>query len=70
MLVAGKSPVVRSKIAGALGGIPPLPSREDLAFVAKAVAAGYRLRHALDITVGVSVGLDGLPRKAPLKFAL
>lgn len=53
---------VRSEVYAALGGIPPLPSGEDLAFVARAVTAGYRLRHPLDVRVGVSARLEGRAR--------
>jgi hypothetical protein len=45
-----------------VGGLPPLPFREDVAFVAKALAAGYRLRHPLDVTVSVSARRDGRAR--------
>jgi hypothetical protein len=53
---------VRSDVYAALGGIPPLPSGEDLAFVARTVTAGYRLRHPLDVRVGVSARLEGRAR--------
>jgi glycosyltransferase involved in cell wall biosynthesis len=58
----GASLAVRGDVYAAVGGIPPLPFREDIAFVAKAVAAGYRLRHPLDVKVSVSARLDGRAR--------
>lgn len=58
----GASLAIRSEVYAALGGIPPLPFREDVALVAKAVAAGYRLRHPLDVTVRVSARLHGRAR--------
>lgn len=58
----GASLAVRSSVYAAVGGIPPKPFREDVSFVAKAVAAGYRLRHPLDVVVSVSARLDGRAR--------
>jgi hypothetical protein len=58
----GASLAVRADIYAALGGIPPLPFREDVAFVDKALAAGYQLRHPLDVIVTVSARLDGRAR--------
>jgi hypothetical protein len=55
----GASIAVRGDVYRAVGGIPALPFREDIAFVANVVGAGYRLRHAPDIRVGVSARLDG-----------
>jgi hypothetical protein len=59
----GASIAVRSGVYHALGGMPALPFREDVAFVASAVASGYRLRHAPDVRVGVSARLDGRARR-------
>jgi hypothetical protein len=58
----GASIAVRASVHRAVGGIPALPFREDVAFVASAVAARYRLRHAPDVRVGVSARLDGRAR--------
>jgi hypothetical protein len=58
----GASIAVRAGVHRAVGGIPALPFREDVAFVASAVAAGYGLRHAPDVRVGVSARLDGRAR--------
>lgn len=55
----GASLAVRGDVYSALGGIPAISFREDVAFVAKATAAGYRLRHPLDVRVTVSARLDG-----------
>jgi Glycosyl transferase family 2 len=55
----GASIAVRAGVYRAVGGMPALPFREDVAFIANAVAAGYRLRHAPDVQVGVSARLDG-----------
>ena len=55
----GASLAVRGDVYSALGGIPAICFREDVAFVAKAIAAGYRLRHPLAVRVGVSARLDG-----------
>jgi len=58
----GASLAVRGHVYQAVGGIPPISFREDVAFVAKAVAKGYRLRHPLEVRVGVSARLDGRAR--------
>jgi hypothetical protein len=58
----GASLAVRGDVYNAVGGIPPIPFREDVAFVSSAVAKGYRLRHPLDVRVGVSARLDGRAR--------
>lgn len=58
----GASLAVRAEVYAAVGGIPPLPFREDVGFVTKAVAAGYRLRHSPDVVVSVSARLDGRAR--------
>lgn len=55
----GASLAVRANVYAAVGGIPALPFREDLAFVGRVRAAGYRLRHSLDVRVKVSARLDG-----------
>jgi hypothetical protein len=55
----GASIAVRAEVYSAVGGMPALPFREDVAFVANAVAAGYRLRHAPDVRVDVSARLEG-----------
>jgi hypothetical protein len=55
----GASLAVRSEVYAAVGGMPILPSREDLAFVERVCRAGYRLRHPLDVQVTVSARLDG-----------
>jgi hypothetical protein len=55
----GASLAVRSDVYAAVGGMPALPFREDLAFVQKVCRAGYRLRHPLDVQVMVSARLDG-----------
>jgi Glycosyl transferase family 2 len=55
----GASLAVRADVYAAVGGIPALPFREDLALVSLVRGAGYRLRHPLDIQVQVSARLDG-----------
>ncbi|MFN4271366.1 MAG: glycosyltransferase [Aliihoeflea sp.] len=55
----GASIAVRSDVYRATGGMDPLPFREDLAFVSKVVAAGYRLSHPLDVVVTVSARTNG-----------
>lgn len=55
----GASLAVRGEVYEALGGLPALPFREDIAFVARARAAGYRLRHAPEVRVRVSARLVG-----------
>lgn len=55
----GASLAVRGPVYAAVGGMPALPFREDLAFVARVRAAGYRLRHAPDVSVVVSARLVG-----------
>lgn len=55
----GASLAVRADVYAAVGGIPALPFREDLAFVSTVRAAGYRLRHSLDVRVRVSARLEG-----------
>jgi hypothetical protein len=55
----GASLAVRAEVYSALGGLDPLPFREDLAFVSKVRAAGFRLRHPLDVRVMVSARTFG-----------
>jgi hypothetical protein len=55
----GASLAVRSAVYAAVGGMPALPFREDVAFVQKVCRAGYSLRHPLDVEVSVSARLDG-----------
>jgi GT2 family glycosyltransferase len=50
-IIAGTSLAVRSEVFSAVGGMPASPFREDIAFVANARRAGYRLRHPLDVQV-------------------
>ena len=58
----GASLAVRSDVYRAVGGIPPISFREDVVFVTRAVATGYRLRHPLEVRVSVSARLDGRAR--------
>jgi GT2 family glycosyltransferase len=55
----GASLAVLGSVYAAVGGMPPLPFREDLAFVSRCRAAGYRLRHAPEARVQVSARLIG-----------
>lgn len=55
----GASLAIRARVLAALGGLDPLPFREDLALVSKARAAGYRLVHPLDVRVVVSARTRG-----------
>ncbi|WP_414831893.1 glycosyltransferase [Afifella sp. YEN Y35] len=55
----GASLALRTELYCALGGLPPLPHREDLALVSRARAQGARLRHAPDVEVIVSARLEG-----------
>jgi hypothetical protein len=55
----GGSIAVRADVYRAVGGMPALPFREDLAFVDAVVRAGYRLVHPLDVTVTVSARTIG-----------
>lgn len=55
----GASLAVRANIYAAVGGMPALPFREDLAFVSRVRGSGYHLRHSLDVRVKVSARLDG-----------
>lgn len=58
----GASIAVRADVYRAVGGMDPLPFREDLAFVSKARAAGFRLRHAPEVSVTVSARTIGRAR--------
>lgn len=55
----GGSLAIRADLYRALGGLPPLPRREDLALVNLARAAGAKLVHPLDVRVEVSARLIG-----------
>lgn len=55
----GASLAVRAEVYRAVGGLPPLPVREDLGLVRRVLAAGYRLVHPLDVKVTVSARQDG-----------
>lgn len=55
----GASLAVRGEVYAALGGLPAVSFREDVAFVSRARAAGYALRHAPDVRVKVSARLVG-----------
>jgi Glycosyl transferase family 2 len=50
---------VRGEVYAAVGGLRSLRCREDLDFVRRVCAAGYRLRHSLDVRVQVSARLNG-----------
>lgn len=55
----GASLAVRGDVYAAVGGLPALRRREDLAFVSRVAAAGYRIRHPLDVETAVSARLVG-----------
>lgn len=55
----GGSLSVRASVYDAVGGLDPLPMREDVGFVSKVRAAGFRLRHPLDVVVTVSARTQG-----------
>lgn len=55
----GASLAVRGEVYAAVGGLPPLPFREDLAFASLVRATGGRLRHELGVRVQVSARLVG-----------
>jgi GT2 family glycosyltransferase len=55
----GASLAVRNDVYQRIGGLDPLPFREDLGFVAKAQASGYRLCHPQDVEVMVSARTVG-----------
>jgi hypothetical protein len=50
---------VRGEVYTAVGGLDPLAYREDLAFVSKVRAAGYRVRHCAETVVTVSARTCG-----------
>ena len=58
----GASLAVRAAIYDAVGGLPALPRREDLAFVSRVRASGYRLRHDPNVVVTVSARTFGRAR--------
>ena len=55
----GASLAVRNDVYRRVGGLDPLPFREDLGFVAKVQAAGFRLCHPNDVSVTVSARTTG-----------
>ncbi|WP_279482486.1 glycosyltransferase family A protein [Aureimonas sp. SK2] len=55
----GGSLAIRADLYRALGGLPPLPRREDLALVSAARAAGALVAHPPDVRVEVSARLIG-----------
>lgn len=55
----GASLAVRNDVYRRVGGLDPLPFREDLGFVAKVQASGYCLRHPEDVEVMVSARTVG-----------
>lgn len=55
----GASLAVLGTVYDAIGGMPPLPFREDLAFVDRVLMHGYRLVHPLDVNITVSARLKG-----------
>ncbi|MEN3794840.1 glycosyltransferase [Fulvimarina sp. MAC3] len=55
----GASLAVRADVFDAVGGLPALPYREDLAFVSRVRDAGYRLRHSPSVRVEVSARTKG-----------
>ena len=55
----GASLAVRTAVYDHVGGLPALPYREDLAFVARVRDAGFKLRHDPAVTVGVSARTKG-----------
>jgi GT2 family glycosyltransferase len=55
----GGSLAVRTEVYQTVGGLDPAPFREDIAFVIKVRAAGFRLVHPLDVVVTVSARTQG-----------
>lgn len=55
----GGSLAVRAAVYRAVGGMEPLPFREDISFVSRVRAAGYLLRHPCDVSVTVSARTQG-----------
>ncbi len=58
----GGSLAIRAEVYRAVGGLPPLPRREDLALVSAVRAWGGRLVHPLDVRVEVSARVVGRAR--------
>lgn len=58
----GASLAVRNDVYRRVGGLDPLPFREDLGFVAKVQASGFRLCHPHDVMVTVSARTVGRAR--------
>lgn len=55
----GASLALRADVYREVGGLRPLPRREDLDLVTRVRAAGYKLRHAPEVVVRVSARLNG-----------
>lgn len=55
----GASIAVWADVHHAVGGMPALPFREDVGFVDRVRAAGYYVRHPMDVVVKVSARLAG-----------
>lgn len=55
----GASLAIRRMVYDAAGGIPLLPTGEDIALVQASTALGYRLRHSPDVRMNVSARLKG-----------
>ncbi|MBC8130047.1 MAG: glycosyltransferase [Rhizobiaceae bacterium] len=55
----GASIAVRADVYQAVGGLPALPFREDVAFVDRVRCGGFLVRHPLDVVVEVSARLAG-----------
>lgn len=55
----GGSLAVRTSVYRHVGGMDAVPFREDVAFVSKVRAAGFRLVHPLDVVVTVSARTHG-----------
>jgi hypothetical protein len=56
---SGASLAVKKSAYDAVGGMPDLALGEDSAFTARLDERGYKVRHALDVTVTTSCRLDG-----------
>ena len=55
----GASLAFRANLYRRLGGLTPLPTREDVDFVDRALRAGARLAHPIDVSVRVSTRIAG-----------
>lgn len=55
----GASLAFRAEVYDCIGGLSALPTREDLDFVSRLRAAGFRLRHAPEVVVEVSARTVG-----------